>query len=123
MVMWFIFNFHDCNIFVIATYFQYHIIFLIAVNCGDPELPSAANDSVPTIEGYDNLPWPIEGNTIRFSCPPGLELTQFGEPSSDLPTCTASGEWDPGPSNFMCTNGKFSLIILYTQMPKFMDFI
>lgn len=71
----------------------------LIVNCGHPgELLSALNLSVPDIEDYG---LPIEGSTIRFRCPSGLELT--GNPTSAI--CTENEVWEP--SNFtglMCTN-------------------
>jgi hypothetical protein len=88
---------HD-NIIATIVILSIQHYFIIVVNCGDPELSSTANDSVPNIEGYDGLP--IKGITIRFSCPPGLEL--IGESSSNSATCTESGEWDPYPSDFVC---------------------
>ena len=55
------------------------------------------------IDGND-IPVPVEGNTITFSYPPGLELIG---PSSA--TCTGNGEWGPDLSGLMCndSNGKF----------------
>ena len=80
-------------------------VFIIVANCGHPDLLlwSVRNDSVPSIEAYDDLP--IEGSTIMFSCPNGLKLV--GGPSN-LATCT-SGEWEPDPSDLMC-NGKLLIL-------------
>jgi hypothetical protein len=43
----------------------------------------------------------IEGCTITFSCPPGLELN-----GSNSATCTGDGEWEPDPSWLTCNNSK-----------------
>ena len=58
-------------------------------NCGPPGsiLWRINNNSVLNVEVYDDLP--IEGRTIRFSCPPGLEITR---PNSA--TCTDKGQWE-----------------------------
>ena len=74
--------------------------FIIVANCGDPEVLPTANDSVPapSIEDYSGLP--IEGSTIRLSCPPGLKL--IDGPNSAI--CTENGEWEPDPSRLMCNS-------------------
>ena len=55
------------------------------------------NDSqAPDIVGYDILK-PVEGNTVTFSCPPGLELN-----GSNSATCTGNEEWEPDPSWLTC---------------------
>ena len=55
-------------------------------------------DSVPRVVGYDDL-IPVEGSTVRFSCPPGLELI-----GPDSATCTGNGEWGPDPRGIMCND-------------------
>ena len=76
------------------------IMLLILAKCGHPELlPMTSNDTVPTVEGQNDLP--IEGSTVIFSCPPGLVL--IGPNSA---TCTESGEWEPDFSSLMCNNSK-----------------
>ena len=51
-----------------------HIFLCLIANCGHPELLSLTigNDSIQRVVDYDDLP--VEGSTITFSCPPGLEL-------------------------------------------------
>ena len=64
-------------------------IYISIANCGHQDLLSNfSNDSVPRIEGYDGLP--IEGSTVYFRCPPGLELI-----GPNLTICRDDGEWDP----------------------------
>ena len=58
-----------------------------------------STDSIPTIVEIDDIP--VEGSTIRFSCPPGLELVG---PNSAI--CTENGEWGPDLSGFMCNDSK-----------------
>ena len=41
---------------------------------------------IPRVVAYDNI-IPVEGSTISFSCPPGLELVG--------PNCIENGEWGP----------------------------
>ena len=67
-------------------------------NCGDPdlELLCTINNCTSTIV-IENNEVPTEGNTVTFSCPPGLVLTG---PSSA--TCAGNGEWEPDPSQLMC---------------------
>ena len=74
--------------------------------CGHPKLLSTCGDSVPKVVAYDGLP--IEGSTIRFSCPPGLVLV-----GSDSAACTENGEWEPDPSGVMCRGKVFTCIIVY----------
>ena len=63
-----------------------------------PELSSTeTNYSVPKVSGFDAIV--IEGKTITFSCPPGLELT-----GSDSAICNQNGEWEPDLSGLICTN-------------------
>ena len=75
------------------------IIILLVGNCGDPTLLLPVNNSVLNVESYDGLP--IEGSTVRFSCPPELVLVG---PNSAI--CTENGEWEPDPSGFMCNDSK-----------------
>ena len=78
------------------THTQLSLIFLSIANCGHPELLlEISNDSVPIIDSYDGLS--IEGSTIIFSCPPGLELIG---PNSAI--CLENGKWKPDPSGLMC---------------------
>ena len=58
-------------------------------------MSSTCGDSVPKVLGSDGLP--VEGNTIRFSCPPGLVIV-----GPDSATCTEDGEWEPDPSGLWC---------------------
>ena len=82
-------------------------IILIVGNCGDPTLLLPVNNSVPSVESYDDLP--IEGSTVRFSCPPGSVLVR-----SSSATCTENGEWEPDPvdSCVMIQKVRPSLFIL-----------
>ena len=57
------------------------------------------NNSVLNVEGHDGLP--IEGSTVRFTCPPGLELV-----GSNSAICNVNGEWEPDPSGLMCNDSK-----------------
>ena len=75
------------------------------VNCGHLELLSTMNNESVMSNGsvssisveYPDLP--VEGSTIRFSCPPGLTL--IGPNSA---TCTENGEWEPDPRGFTCND-------------------
>ena len=82
---------------------------MYAAKCEDPNLLlQLHNDSTPKIEGYDDLiPGPVEGSTIRFSCPPGLELT-----GPDSATCTEYGEWEPDPSGLTCNVSESNTICI-----------
>ena len=85
--------------------YAYYITMLCIANCGNPNLlpmcKPIGNDSVPNIEGYDDI-IPIEGTTISFSCAPGLVL--IGPNSA---TCTENGEWEPDPRQPICTGYRF----------------
>ena len=91
------------------------LLFLSVANCGHLDLLqlwSVGNDSVPSIEGYDGLP--IEGSTIRFSCPSGLALN-----GPNLAICTENGRWEPNPNSWLtCLESKGYLhntpVIKYT---------
>ena len=74
--------------------------------CEDPNLVLQLNDSALKIEGCDDL-IPVEGSTIRFSCPPGLELT-----GPDSATCTEYGEWEPDPSGLTCNVSESNTICI-----------
>ena len=67
-------------------------------SCGHPQLLlwRVSNDSVLNVEGYGDLP--VEGSTVRFSCPPGLSLTEHNSA-----TCTENGEWELRP---LCIKSK-----------------
>ena len=70
--------------------------------CERPELIPVCTtscNSVPTIMGIDDNDIRVEGNTITFSCPPGLELV-----GPNSATCTGNGEWGPDLSGLMCNN-------------------
>ena len=79
--------------------YSFYFIKLTA-NCGHPsELLSAVNLSVLNIEDYNGLP--IEGSTIMFRCPTGLEL--IGDPTSAI--CAKNGVWEPSDfTGLMCTD-------------------
>ena len=62
---------------------------IITAKCGHPNLVN--------VEGYDDNLSALEGSTIRFSCPPWLELI-----GPDSATCIGNGEWEPDPSELMC---------------------
>ena len=64
-----------------------------------PLTATCSNDSIPRVEGYDGLP--LEGSTITFSCPPGMELI-----GPSLATCMENGEWEPDLSGLMCIKSK-----------------
>ena len=85
-------NYHNNN----------NMIFIIPIaNCGHPELllTTISKNSTPKIEAYNDLP--VEGSTVRFSCPPGLVLI-----GPNLATCTVNGEWEPDPSQLMCISSE-----------------
>ena len=86
-------------------------ISIIVANCGDPEILPTANDSVlvPSIEDYSGLP--IEGTTIRFSCPPGLKL--IDGPYSAI--CTENGEWEPDLNSLILCNDSKGFHTVYIQ--------
>ena len=79
-----------------------YVTMLYIAKCGLPNLlpmcpVSYCNDSVQNIEGYDDI-IPVEGSTITFSCPLGLVLS-----GSNSATCTENGEWEPDPTQLICT--------------------
>ena len=88
-----------------TSYFYEQVVhdnILAVVNCGHPDLLlwRMTNDSVPNIEDYDGLP--IEGSTLRFSCPNGLALI-----GPNLATCTENGRWELNSNNWpMCMQSK-----------------
>ena len=55
--------------------------------------------------GYDDV-LPVEGTTIKFSCPPGLVIT-----GPNSATCTENGEWEPDPSGVTCNDSKGKSIL------------
>jgi hypothetical protein len=80
------------------------MLLLTLAQCGYP-VNGIRNDSVPKVDDNDGLL--VEGSTITFSCPPGLEL--IGPHSA---TCRENGEWEPDPSGLFCNDsssitGKF----------------
>ena len=64
---------------------------IITAKCGHP------NSTLVNVEGYDDNLSALEDSTIRFSCPPGMELI-----GPDSATCTGNGEWEPDLSRLMC---------------------
>ena len=75
--------------------------------CGHPELLSTvSNESVPNVVGYDDI-IPVEGTTIRFSCPPGLVIT-----GPNSATCKENGEWEPDPSGVKCGDSKGKMFLI-----------
>ena len=90
-------------------------IYISIANCGHQDLLSNfSNDSVPRIEGYDGLP--IEGSTVYFRCPPGLELIE-----PNLTICKENGEWDPklNISGLMCYTSKGKLLSQFVHMKMY----
>ena len=77
-----------------------------AVNCGHPSLlsPDSNRSSTPKIEGYDNLP--IEGTTVRLSCPPGSVLI-----GANSATCSENGRWELNPNGLTCIESNGNIII------------
>jgi hypothetical protein len=57
------------------------------------------NDTVPRVEGYDDMVPALEGRTVSFSCPSGFVLN-----GPDSATCTGNREWEPDPRGIMCNN-------------------
>ena len=79
----------------------YNLLYI--ANCGHPALMpvctlSCSADSIPRVVGYDDI-IPVEGSTITFSCPPGLELV-----GPNSATCSRNGEWGPDLSGLMCND-------------------
>ena len=64
--------------------------------CGHPKLFTVSNDSLPIVEGYDDIV-PAEGTTVMFSCPLGLVLS-----GPDSSTCEENGDWEPDPNGLIC---------------------
>ena len=82
-----------------SWFLYFHNIITVA-NCGHPKLLlTISNNSTSKIEAYNDLP--VEGSTVRFSCPPGLVLIG---PNSAI--CLENGEWEPDPSQLMCINSE-----------------
>ena len=81
----------------------------LIVNCGHPGLVPRANNSLPRVEGYDDLPV-RKGTNISFSCPPGKVLI-----GPSWATCTENGEWEPDLwlSDPMCKGNYCQFITLY----------
>ena len=86
------------------------IVVLFLANCGHPELQLlSTNDSVPRrprVDGSDDI-LPLEGNTISFSCPPGLALI-----GPNSVTCTENGEWEPDPRRLLCAGKSCNVLHL-----------
>ena len=85
--------------FTLHSDLLYETYQLFIAKCEHPrELLSAeSNVSVSTIVGYNGFL--IEGSTVGFSCPPGLE--QIGSHSAK---CTENGEWEPDLSQLSCNS-------------------
>ena len=68
------------------------LLFLAVHNniiCGNPEVQIANSEVI--VSGYSTPA--VEGTTVTFQCPPGLELV-----GSNLSTCMDTGEWEPMPN-------------------------
>ena len=70
---------------------------------------STCGYSRPASSILDDHGLPIEGSTVRFSCPPGQVLMG---PNSLI--CTGNGVWEPDPSGLIC-DGMHRLIMLVIQ--------
>ena len=68
-------------------------LFIVAV-CDYPVINDTSNI---TVIGY-NTP-ALEGTSIMFRCPSGLDLTGF-----DRVTCMENREWEPDTRNVTCTD-------------------
>lgn len=79
--------------------------------CDHPRdlLSAESNVSVSEIEGYNGFP--VEGSTVRFSCPSGLDL--IGCHSSK---CTEIGEWEPDFSQLTCNSGDHTLSTIFFSL-------
>jgi hypothetical protein len=95
---------HNICMTLYIKWYHMQIPVTLLAKCERPQLmpvctTSCSTDSVPAIVGIDDNDIPVEGNTITFSCPPGLEL--IGPNSA---TCTGNGEWGPDLSGLMCND-------------------
>ena len=73
------------------------VLFWSIAICVVPEfLSMEGNDSIPRIDGYDDL-IPAEGMTISFICSSGLKLE-----GPDSATYRENGEWEPDLRGLMC---------------------
>ena len=76
----------------------YYCFFFVIAKCEYPQdlFSAESNVSIPRII-VDPSGFPIEGSTVRFSCPRRSEL--IGSSSAQ---CTENGEWEPDLSQLMC---------------------
>ena len=88
----------SCSLGEIQITLYYHKWCFFSGNCGYAELSTPGNDSVPMVETLGDTDLPVQGITFTFRCPPGRALVG---PNST--TCTETGEWEPDPSEAVCT--------------------
>ena len=70
------------------------MLMLFIATCGYKELLTTINDSIIRVLSDNRLP--VEGSTVTFSCPPGMEQIGLG---SNSVTCTDNGEWELSGTN------------------------
>ena len=89
---------------MLAGFFLF--VFFVAA-CEHPLDRVIGDTSYVEVIGY-NKPV-LEGASITFHCPPGMELIGYGSA-----TCMGNGEWEPDPQNITCNESKYSqsMIIL-----------
>ena len=87
----------------LKQYVPKSMLFMIYIAiCRRPSLIpvcTCSADSIPRLVGFDDNITPVEGSTVRFSCPPGLELI-----GPDSATCRENGEWGPDIKGIMCNH-------------------
>ena len=65
-------------------------------NCGNPS-DKVLDQSSVVIVGYSDTTPSLEGNTINYTCYPGVKLT-----GPNMSTCMENGNWEPDPGNVSC---------------------
>ena len=76
----------------------------IAVTCGDilnelsgADLQNNVSESIIVVSGLGNRKPSLEGESVKFTCPPKRVLTG---PNSTR--CMGNGEWEPDPREVIC---------------------
>ena len=75
---------------------------VLTANCGDP-LDNVLDQSSIVVVGYNDTIPSLEGNTVNYTCYPGVKLT-----GPNMSTCMENGNWEPDPRNVNCI-GEFMI--------------
>ena len=91
------------------------MLMLCIATCGYKELVTTINDSIIRVISDNRLP--VEGSTITFNCPPGMEQIGLGSNSA---TCTDNGEWELRGTNglIQCTKSNGNNFVIQSIPPS-----